>query len=171
LVIADDHPIVLEGIARVLEAEGDFEVRAKCSTGMAALGAIREHRPHVAVLDIVMPDMSGLDALACINAEGLETKVIILTANASDAHILALIERGAKALLMKDAAISDLARCVKSVVAGARIFPTDLVNAAIERETGRRSAGEQLERALSVRERRWHCSWPKVWQTKKWRGA
>ena len=70
LVIADDHPIVLEGIARVLEAESDFEVCAKCSSGTDALRAIREHRPDVAVLDIVMPDMSGLDALDAYQFRG-----------------------------------------------------------------------------------------------------
>ena len=153
LVIADDHPIVLEGIAKVLEAETGFEVNAKCTSGTDALRAIREHRPDVAVLDIVMPDMSGLDVLAHINSEGLGTKVVFLTANATDSHILALIENGASALLVKDVAISDVARCVKSVAEGMRIFPADLVNAAIERETGRRSVGEHLERTLSARER------------------
>jgi len=107
----------------------------------------------VAVLDIVMPDMTGVEVLAQMNSEGSETNVIFLTANASDAHILAVIEQGAKGLLLKDTAISDVARCVRSVAEGSRIFPIDLVNAAIERETGRRSVGEQLERTLSVRER------------------
>ena len=66
VVIADDHPIVLEGIAKVLEAESDFDVRAKCSSGTDALRAIREHRPDVAVLDIVMPDMKGLETCSRI---------------------------------------------------------------------------------------------------------
>ena len=153
LVIADDHPIVLEGIARVLEAEPDFEVRAKCSSGTHALSAIREHRPDVAVLDIVMPDMSGLDVLTRINSEGLDTKTIFLTANATDAHILALIENGARGLLMKDAAISELPFCIRKVAGGERHFPNDIVTAAIERETGRRLVGEQFERVLSARER------------------
>ena len=153
LVIADDHPIVLEGIAKVLEAETDFDVRAKCSSGTDALRAIREHRPDVAVLDIVMPDMSGVDALTRINSEGLDTKAVFLTANATDAHILALIEKGARGLLMKDTAIGELAFCIRKVAEGGRHFPNDLVAAAIERETGRRSAGEQFERVLSARER------------------
>ena len=153
LVIADDHPIVLEGIAKVLEAETGFEVNAKCTSGTDALRAIRELRPDVAVLDIVMPDMSGLDVLAHINSEGLRTRVVFLTANATDTHIFDLIEKGASALLVKDVAISEVVRCVKSVVEGTRVFPTDLVNAALERETGRRSVGEQLERSLSARER------------------
>ncbi len=153
LVIADDHPIVLEGIAKVLEAEADFDVRAKCSNGTDALYAIREHRPDVAVLDIVMPDLSGLDALARINAEGLGTKVVFLTANATDAQILSLIEQGARALLMKDTAIGELPLCIRKVAEGGRHFPGDIVSAAIERETGRRLVGEHFERVLSTRER------------------
>jgi two-component system nitrate/nitrite response regulator NarL len=153
LVIADDHPIVLEGIAKVLEAESDFDVRRKCSNGAAALRAIREERPDVAVLDIVMPDATGLEVLENINAEGLGTKIIFLTANATDSHIFALIEQGAAALLMKDMSINELPRCIRTVVDGGRHFPNELVAAAIERETGRRTASEQFERALSPRER------------------
>jgi two-component system nitrate/nitrite response regulator NarL len=153
LVIADDHPIVLEGIAKVLEAESDFDVRAKCSSGTDALRAIREHRPDVAVLDIVMPDMSGLDALTRMNEEGLDIKTVFLTANATDAHILAVIEKGARGLLMKDTAIGELSLCIRKVAGGGHHFPSDVVAAAIERETGRRTAGEQFDRALSKRER------------------
>jgi two-component system nitrate/nitrite response regulator NarL len=153
LVIADDHPIVLEGIAKVLEAESDFEVCAKCSNGSDALRAIREHRPDVAVLDIVMPDMTGLDALTQINAEGLDTKAVFLTANATDAYILALIENGARGLLMKDTGVGELSLCIRKVAGGGRHFPNDIVAAAIERETGRRTTGEQFQRALSARER------------------
>jgi two-component system, NarL family, nitrate/nitrite response regulator NarL len=128
-------------------------VRAKCQSGADTLRAIREHRPHVAVLDIVMPDMTGLETMARMRSEGLETKVIFLTANATDANILFLIENGARALLLKDAAISELASCIRIVAGGGLHLPTDLVTAAIERETGRRSVGEHFERVLSARER------------------
>jgi two-component system nitrate/nitrite response regulator NarL len=153
LVLADDHPIVLEGIARVIEAEKDFELRAKCLTGEGVLRAIREQHPDVAVLDIVIPEMDGLQVIARMNAEGIQTKVVFLTANATDAHILALIEQGARGLLMKDSAIGELARCIRVVAEGGHHFPRDLVTAAVERETGRRAEGEHFERVLSARER------------------
>ena len=149
-----------------------FEVSAKCSSGTDALRAIRELRPDVAVLDIVMPDMSGLDVLARINSEGLRTRVVFLTANATDTHILALIEKGASALLVKDIAINEVARCVKSVAEGTRFFPTDLVNAALERETGRRSVGEQFRaQPFQHANAKSHCLWRKACRTRKWRDA
>ena len=153
LVIADDHPVVLEGIARVLASESDFEVLAKCVNGTAALQAIQSHRPDIAVLDISMPEMNGLEVIARMISEGMTTKVIFLTANATDGNILALIEQGASGLLLKDSAISELAQCIRIVANGERQFPRDLVTAAVERETGRRSVGENFERVLSPRER------------------
>jgi two-component system nitrate/nitrite response regulator NarL len=128
-------------------------VCAKAHDGAGALSAIREHVPDVAVLDIVMPDLTGIEILARLVAESLPTKVVFLTANATDGHILALIEGGARALLLKDAAISELAECIRKVAKGERHFPNELVAAAIERETGRRSVGERFERVLSPRER------------------
>jgi two-component system nitrate/nitrite response regulator NarL len=153
LIIADDHPVVLEGIARVLETESDFDLRAKCLNGADAFRAIQMERPDVAVLDISMPEMNGLEIMSRMNSEGLMTKVIFLTANATDANVLALIEQGARGLLVKDTAISDLAHCIRRVVSGQRHFPRDLVTAAVERETGRRSVGMSFERVLSPRER------------------
>ena len=153
LIIADDHPVVLEGIAKVLETESDFDLRAKCLNGAEAFRAIQMERPDVAVLDISMPEMNGLEIMTRMNSEGLMTKVIFLTANATDASVLALIEQGARGLLVKDTAISDLAHCIRRVVSGQRHFPRDLVTAAVERETDRRSVGMSFERVLSPRER------------------
>jgi two-component system, NarL family, nitrate/nitrite response regulator NarL len=153
LVLADDHPFVLQGIADVIEAQADFDIRAKCTTGGEALATIRQQRPDVAVLDIVMPDMDGLSVLDCINAEQLETRVIFLTANATDANIFAVVERGARGLVLKDAAIDDLVRCIRKVAEGRYDLPFNLVAEAVERETGRLAMGEQFVRVLSARER------------------
>ena len=153
IVIADDHPIVLEGIAKALDSEADFRICAKCRDGVEALRAIRLHRPDVAVLDIAMPKSSGLETLAQINADGLDTKTVFLTANATDKHILSLIEQGARGLLLEDLSVDDLAACIRSVAKGERQFPSDIVSAALEREIGRRSVYEGLERTLSTRER------------------
>ena len=152
LVIADDHPIVLEGIVGVLSNESDLKLLAKCRTGLGALRAISELKPQVAVLDIAMPEMSGLEILAKLRAEGSETKIILLTANTTDRQLLHGIEHGAKALLLKDAPLTELAQTIRRVAAGERCFPADLVDAALERESGRENVSERLK-ALSFRER------------------
>ena len=151
LVIADDHPLVLEGIVGVLSAEDDFRVVAKCRTGAGAFRAITDLKPEVAVLDIAMPEMTGLETLIKLRAEGTETKIILLTANATDRQLLSGIEYGARALLLKDAPLTDLVEIIHRVAEGARCFPSDLVEAALGR-LGVGNAGDRLA-GLSRRER------------------
>ena len=100
--------------------------------------------PDIAVLDISMPGLNGLDVLSGITSEGFSTKVIFLTAVASDSQILTAITRGAKGIMLKDTAPESLADCVRQVAAGREWFPADVVDAAIERETGRRVQSKQL---------------------------
>jgi two-component system nitrate/nitrite response regulator NarL len=151
LVIADDHPIVLEGIVGVISAEETVKVIAKCRTGPAAFRAITELKPEVAVLDIAMPEMNGLEVLIKLRTEGTETKIILLTANTTDRQLLSAIEHGARALLLKDAPLTELAQTIRSVVAGERCFPTELVDAALA-QLGMANAGNRLA-GLSPRER------------------
>ena len=152
LVIADDHPIVLEGIVGVLRVENDFQVVATCRTGAGAFRAIIDLKPEVAVLDIAMPEMTGLEILIKLRAEGAETKIILLTANTTDRQLLSGIEHGARALLLKEAPLTDLAETIRRVAAGARCFPSDLVDAALARQIGGEDAGDRLA-GLSARER------------------
>jgi two-component system, NarL family, nitrate/nitrite response regulator NarL len=153
LVLADDHPVVLQGFARIIDAQEDFDICATCENGCEALAMIRQHRPDVAVLDIAMPGMDGLAVLAQVNTEGLGTRIVLLTANATDSNILAAVEHGARGLLLKDAAIGKLIGCIRTVAGGSYDLPLDLVAEAVEREIGRRTIGEQFVRALSQRER------------------
>jgi two-component system nitrate/nitrite response regulator NarL len=153
IVVADDHPVVLHGIAGILQSNPDLEVVAACSDGAAAVEAIRKLGPRVAVLDIAMPGMSGLDVLSAIAADGHRTKVVFLTAAATDDQILAAIARGASGILLKDAAPNDLVNCVMEVAAGRPWLPPDVIDAALERETGRRLMGTRITESLTVRER------------------
>ena len=152
LVLADDHPFLLEGIARVFDAESGLSVVAKCKDGVEGLEAIRRLKPDIAVLDIAMPGLTGLQVLQAVNNEQLATRVIFLTANATDQNIFALIENGASGLLLKDAAVAELVTCIKQVSEGSKYLPKELISAAIERETGKRTELRHLEE-LSSRER------------------
>jgi DNA-binding NarL/FixJ family response regulator len=153
IVVADDHPIVLHGLADVLRSNPDMNVVAACGDGATALEAIRKCSPNVAVIDVSMPGLSGLDVLASITADGLATKVVILTATATDGQLLRAIAGGARGVILKEEALTELVQCVRAVAEGRPWLPSALVNAALERETGRRLASEHLTRSLTTRER------------------
>ena len=126
---------------------------ALCEDGIAAAEAIRQFVPDIAVLDISMPGLNGLDVLSRITSDGLATKVIFLSATATDAQILTAITRGAKGIMLKDIAPESLADCVRQVDSGGQWFPADVVDAAMEREMGRRVQSKQLVQTLTPRER------------------
>ena len=153
IVVADDHPVVLHGVADVLRFHPDMNIVAVCSDGATAFDAIRRWSPNVAVLDISMPGMSGLDVLAGIAADGLATKVVLLTATASERQLLRAIAEGVQGIVLKEQALTELVQCVRSVAEGRQWLPLNLVDAALERETRRRSSSHSLVQLLTVRER------------------
>jgi DNA-binding NarL/FixJ family response regulator len=153
VVVANDHPIVLRGITEILRAQPDISVVAACSCGRDATAAIQQFAPDVAVLDIVMPDLNGLDVLSSIEGHGFKTKVVILTAVATEDRVLAAMTRGAKGLLFKDAAPDNLVDCVREVARGKLWFPNDPIGAARERETRRQADSKCSIGALTPRQR------------------
>jgi len=153
IVVADDHPIVLLGIVDVLQSSRNIKVVASCSDGTAAMEAIRKKAPDIAVLDIATPGVNGVEVLANIAAERSKTKIIFLTASVPDHQVLAAMARGAKAIMFKDAAPDDLVDCIRKVALGGTWFPPDLIDAALERETGRQLHSERIRQILTTRER------------------
>jgi DNA-binding NarL/FixJ family response regulator len=101
---------------------------------------------------LLCPGLNGLEVLQVVNNEQLATRVIFLTANATDQNIFTLIENGASGLLLKDAAVAELVTCIKQVHAGSKYLPKELISAAIGRETGKRTALRHIEE-LTGRER------------------
>jgi len=130
IVVADDHPVVLHGVAGILRAQPDMNILAACSDGTGAAQAIQQLLPDVAVLDIAMPGLDGLGVLEGVMANGLKTRIVFLTALAADDQVLAAIANGAKGVILKDAAFDSLVDCVREVAAGKQWFPVDLVESA-----------------------------------------
>jgi two-component system nitrate/nitrite response regulator NarL len=137
IVLADDHPLVLRGAAEILRAQTNMNVLALCTNGRAAAEAIRQLAPDVAVLDIVMPGLSGLEVLSAVTGEGNITKIVFLTAFGTDDNVLAAIANGAQGIVLKEAAPDSLVDCVRTVAAGRQWFPTDVVEPALRRDAVR----------------------------------
>lgn len=151
LLLADDHPIVLEGLAALLLAEG-FEIVARCRTGDAAAAAIAELDPDIAVLDIQMPGLTGLAILRDIRARGaLRPKVIILTASVDRAQIVDAVELEADGLVLKELVADRIVECIENVAAGVQWIDNDALKRVIA-DMARREARIAATRPLSARE-------------------
>lgn len=123
VVIADRHPVVLYGLASLLSAENDFKVVAGCYDGKKCAQAIRDLSPDIALLDIFMPGLTGLDILATVTSEHLATRVVFLTASAEDRDLIIAAARGAYGVVLKEAPPDVLVHCLRQVAAGRRLLP------------------------------------------------
>jgi DNA-binding NarL/FixJ family response regulator len=118
LILADDHAIVRQGTRELLEQEHDLEVVGEAGTGREAVQLTRELEPDVVVMDVRMPDLSGLEATRRIRELDLPSQVLVLTAYDDDEYVFALLEAGAAGYLLKTAPIREVVDAVRQVYAG-----------------------------------------------------
>jgi DNA-binding NarL/FixJ family response regulator len=115
VIIADDHAVVRAGIVQFLEMAGGIEVVAQVDDGRQAIQAIEEFQPDVAILDIQMPEMTGIEATRWIRANAPETGVLVLTAYDDDPYVIAVLQAGANGYVLKTADAADIVRAVRAV--------------------------------------------------------
>jgi two-component system nitrate/nitrite response regulator NarL len=153
VVVADDHPIVLAGVLTLLKAARAYQVVATASNGADALAQINRLAPDLAVLDINMPEKSGIDVLRELqSAEEPTTRVVLLTASVQDAQIASAVACGTWGIIRKDAAADELVSCLDQVSAGERWLPDGMVAPALERELARQSESAKYASILTPRE-------------------
>jgi two-component system response regulator NreC len=119
ILLADDHTIIRSGLRLLLEKEPDFKVVAEAGNGREAVQLVAEHHPNVAVLDIGMPQLNGIEATRQIAGQ---TQVVILSMHADEGYVLRALKAGARAYILKNAADADLIRAVRSVAEGKSFF-------------------------------------------------
>ncbi|HSP13639.1 MAG TPA: response regulator transcription factor [Thermoanaerobaculia bacterium] len=150
LVLADDHPIILEGLEQLFRRDKEFKVLATCTNGNDAIAAIRKERPDIVVLDVRMPNGDGLSVLKTIHDEHLPSRVILLTASMEDDQVLDAMEQGVWGLVLKESAAVSLVDSVRKVSRGERALDQTLIvralDRALERKNGLRHAAEVLSR-------------------------
>ena len=124
VLIAEDHSIVRDGLRMLLQSEPDFVVVAEAANGREAITRAKESLPDVAILDISMPDLNGLDATRLLKIESPQTQVLILTMHESDEYFFRALQAGAAGYVLKKAATQDLLAAVRAGARGAAILYT-----------------------------------------------
>ena len=117
-VLADDHPAILDAVARYLADIEDVELVAQARNGDEALQLIEKHAPDVAVVDIRMPGVGGIDIARQLGAEGSKTAVILYTGHSERSLLLEALDAGARGFLVKEAPLDDLARAIRTICEG-----------------------------------------------------
>ena len=146
VLLGDDHAIVMEGLARLLK-DHDFDVVGAVGDGQALIDAAKRLRPDVIVTDLSMPGLSGLDVLARLKAEGVDSKVIVLTMH-KDANLATVAMRGgASGFLLKESAGDELLAAIRQALQGGAYIAPALTREVIERMAG------ASEPQLTVRQR------------------
>ena len=132
---ADDHALLREGIAAVINSQSDMVLVAQASTGGEAIQLFREHRPDVTLMDLRMPDISGIDALIAILAEFPDARVLMLTTFEGDVEIQRSLAAGARGYLLKNMPPKELGEAIRQVHAGRKRIPREVAAQLAEHVT------------------------------------
>ena len=143
ILTVDDHPLLREGIAALVASQSDMKVVGEASNGLEALEKFRKHRPDITLMDLVMPEMEGVDAIVAIRAEFPDARIIVLTTYKGDARVLRALKAGARGYLLKGLLRKELLETVRAVHAGRKCIPPEIAAQIAEH------AGDE---ALSARE-------------------
>ncbi|HWC16546.1 MAG TPA: response regulator transcription factor [Terriglobales bacterium] len=148
----DDHPLLHEGLATVIRHQADMQLIAEAENGQQAIQRFREHMPDVTLMDLRLPDMSGIDAMIAIRSEFPEARVIILTTFAGDVEIQRAVESGARAYVLKTTPPRELVQVIRDVHAGKTRIPEHLSGRLTEHHSSGAVAQRETVKAVSSEE-------------------
>ncbi len=126
ILSVDDHPLMREGIAAMLRNQADMTLVAEAANGREAIQRFREYRPDVTLMDLRLPDMSGIDTLIAIRAEHAEARILMLTTSEGDVEIRRALQAGARGYLLKSMPPADLLAGIREVHAGRKRIPPEV---------------------------------------------
>ncbi len=126
VLCVDDHPLLREGITAIINSQPDMTLVAEACTGTEAVQKFREYKPDVTLMDLRLPDISGVDSLIAIRTESPEARVIMLTTFEGDVEAQRALEAGARAYLLKSMPPRDLVEVIRQVYAGKKRIPTEI---------------------------------------------
>ena len=132
ILTVDDHPLLREGIAAVIEGQPDMTLVAEATNGREAIESFRHHRPDVVLMDLRMPDMNGIEAIRAIRTEFPAARIVVLTTYAGDVQALGALKAGASGYLLKSMLRKDLLDTIRTVHAGKRRIPPEIATQIAE---------------------------------------
>jgi DNA-binding NarL/FixJ family response regulator len=154
ILIADDHKILREGLRSLLEKQSAFAVVAEAEDGLTAYEGVKKHKPDIAILDIGMPGLNGIEVTRKIRSEQAETKVVALSMHADRHFIMGVLEAGANGYLLKDSAFAELVTAVAAVAKGKMYLSPSIAETVIKSSLEKSDRGKQGSSVLlSGRER------------------
>jgi two-component system NarL family response regulator len=145
VLIADDHPIVREGLRAVIDDQPRMRVVAEASTGAEAVELAAKHRPDVLLLDLRMPELGGVEAIQAIRAEWPEARILVLTTYDGDEDIYRALQAGALAYLLKGTSRVELLEAIRAVGRGQRLVPPTVAAKLAERVAGQELTARELD--------------------------
>lgn len=154
IVLADDHPIVRQGLRALLEAETDFQLVGEAGDGLEAVGLVERVKPDVLVLDLMMPGLAGFEVARQTRQRSPQTRIVILSMHADEGYVLEALTAGASAYVLKKSATADLVKAIRDAIAGRRFLSPPLsehlIDAYVEKT---KSAPLDSYNTLTPRER------------------
>jgi DNA-binding NarL/FixJ family response regulator len=143
IVLADDHPIVLDGLRNLIRAEPDLELVGEAASGLSALKIIREQRPDVAVLDISMPELNGILLSRRLAGEMPALRLLVLTLHEDRAYLNQALEAGVRGYVLKRSAVENLVQAIRAVMVGGLYIDPAIVGRVFE--------SKQINKRLAAR--------------------
>ncbi len=142
ILLADDHPLVRDGLRLVLETHSDLAIIAEVDNGRAAVREAKTHCPDVVIMDITMPELNGIEATRQIREGCPNSRVIVLSIHASTKHILWALQAGAAGYLLKGSASSEVVKAIRTVYSGGRYLSPKISEQVGEDELRRLESAE-----------------------------
>lgn len=144
ILLADDHSLIRMGLAFLINSQKDMSVVGEASNGEEAVAFVRANRPDIVIMDLMMPKMSGAEAIRRILAEFPKTKILILSSYGTAAELADAVNRGAHGVLLKDTATAELVRTIREIMRGQTAIPKSIMDFAREEaETPRLTERQQ----------------------------
>lgn len=135
VMAVDDHPLLRDGISALIGNQTDMELVAEAATGREALALFRTHRPDITLMDLQMPEMSGIDAIGAIRSEFPDARIIMLTTHAGDVQVSRALKAGARAYLLKGLLRKELLETIRAVFAGQKRVSAEIAAEIAEHAT------------------------------------